>query len=32
MTRKLYASSGVLHHKNLPITLLNFKRSQADIK
>jgi len=32
MTRKLYALCGILHHKHLPLLLLNFKRSQADLK
>jgi len=32
MTRKRYALFGILHHKHLPILLLNFKRSQADLE
>jgi len=27
-----YALFGILHHKHLPLLLLNFKRSQADLK
>jgi len=32
MIEKRYASFGILHHKRLPMLLLNFRRSQADLK